>query len=46
MEAVRILTRKTEQEEDRHLTALVREYWASGNAVGGRGSKRWDEHGL
>ncbi|KAK6000177.1 hypothetical protein QM012_004165 [Aureobasidium pullulans] len=34
-------------EDERHLTALVREYWASGAAVGGgRNSKRWDEHEL
>ncbi|KAH0348471.1 hypothetical protein KCU81_g3161, partial [Aureobasidium melanogenum] len=34
-------------EEERRLTALVQEYWASGAAAGGgRNSKRWDEHEL
>ncbi|CAD0114811.1 unnamed protein product, partial [Aureobasidium uvarum] len=31
-------------EDERRLTALVQEYWASGTAAGGRNSKRWDEH--
>ncbi|KAI5208994.1 hypothetical protein E4T39_00972 [Aureobasidium subglaciale] len=32
-------------EDQRRLTALVHEYWASGTATGGRISKRWDENG-
>ncbi|THX11677.1 hypothetical protein D6D18_00679 [Aureobasidium pullulans] len=35
-----------ELEDDKRLTALVQEYWASGSAVGGRNSKRWDENEL
>jgi len=33
-------------EDERRLTSLVQEYWASGTAAGGRNGKRWDEHGL
>ncbi|KAI4723171.1 hypothetical protein E4T48_00424 [Aureobasidium sp. EXF-10727] len=33
-------------EDERRLTALVQEYWASGTAAGRRNSKRWDEHEL
>ncbi|KAG9840327.1 hypothetical protein KCU78_g14511, partial [Aureobasidium melanogenum] len=34
-------------EDERRLTTLVHEYWASGAAAGGgRNSKRWDEHEL
>lgn len=33
-------------EDERRLTSLVQEYWASGAATGGRNGKRWDEHGL
>ncbi|KEQ94596.1 hypothetical protein AUEXF2481DRAFT_243500 [Aureobasidium subglaciale EXF-2481] len=31
-------------EDQRRLTALVQEYWASGTAAGGRHSKRWDDN--
>jgi hypothetical protein len=33
-------------EDERRLTSLVQEYWASGTATGGKIGKRWDEHGL
>ncbi|KAI4788503.1 hypothetical protein E4T44_13459 [Aureobasidium sp. EXF-8845] len=33
-------------EDERRLTSLVQEYWASGNTTGGKNGKRWDEHGL
>ncbi|KAI5249943.1 hypothetical protein E4T47_01010 [Aureobasidium subglaciale] len=33
-------------DDQRRLTALVQEYWASGTAAGGRNSKRWDENEL
>ncbi|KAH0291392.1 hypothetical protein M436DRAFT_79509 [Aureobasidium namibiae CBS 147.97] len=33
-------------EDERRLTSLVQEYWASGTAAGGRNGKRWDEHEL
>jgi hypothetical protein len=39
-------SQRADLEDERRLTSLVQEYWASGTATGGKNGKRWDENGL
>jgi hypothetical protein len=39
-------SQRADLEDERRLTSLVQDYWASGTAAGARIGKKWDEHGL